>query len=64
MNINLIAQDIPLQTFIAWGEIEDKKIIQDLKSDALNSISDSDGKLDYKTNVKGKMTDWGSLSKK
>ena len=28
MNINLIAQDIPLQTFIAWGEIQDKKITE------------------------------------
>ena len=64
MNINLIAQDIPLQTFIAWGEIEDKKIIKDLKSDDLNYISVSDRKLDYKTNVKGKMNDWGNLSKK
>ena len=26
MNINLVAQDIPLQTFIAWGDIENKKI--------------------------------------
>ena len=62
MNINLVAQDIPLQTFIAWGDIENKKILEDLKSDALKQIANSDGKLNYKTNVKGKMTDWQSLA--
>ena len=58
MNFELKSKDILINTFILIGEINNEKIINNLK----NFIKENkDNELNYKTNVKGHFTGFKSL---
>jgi len=58
MNFELKAKDLLINTFILIGEINNEKIINNLK----NFIKENkDSELSYKTNVKGHFTGFKSL---
>lgn len=59
MNYNVIVKDINIETFILIGKINDKELIENLKTSVREKIKNSP--LHYKTNVKGLFTGFKAL---
>jgi hypothetical protein len=58
--INLINTEIPLKVFLLEGIINDLELINSLKKDIDLNLNQTN--MNYKTNVKGKMTDFNAFN--
>ena len=60
IDYTMYSKPVSIDTFVLVGHYTNHEVLDNLKKDIID-LTNQGNELDYKTNVKGKFTGWGSL---